>query len=145
MNKQGALNGHIPVTAVNSAILVLAAVLHDADQVVFSNERSASYGSLIPGTGEVNHQWSKGWDFERDFARYVRESVAEDVSYFSLLRPFSELPGSLPVSIITMPTFPVATATSTSLASARRSAGAALAPSAISSSWPWRRSCQNRD
>jgi hypothetical protein len=91
MNKQGALNGHIPVTAVNSAILVLAAVLHDADQVVFSNERSASYGSLIPGTGEVNHQWSKGWDFERDFARYLRAHVAQDVNYFSLLRPFSEL------------------------------------------------------
>ena len=91
MNKQGALNGHIPVTAVNSAILVLAALLHDADQVVFSNERSASYGSLIPGTGEVNHQWSKGWDFERDFAGYVRQNVAENVNYFSLLRPFSEL------------------------------------------------------
>ncbi len=91
MNKQGALNGHIPVTAVNSAILVLAALLHDADQVVFSNERSASYGSLIPGTGEVNHQWSKGWRFERDFARYLRAHVAADLHYFSLLRPFSEL------------------------------------------------------
>ena len=91
MNKQGALNGHIPVTAVNSAILVLAALLNDADQVVFSNERSASYGSLIPGTGEVNHQWSKGWDFERDFARYLRQHVAKDMRYFSLLRPFSEL------------------------------------------------------
>ena len=91
MNKQGALNGHIPVTAVNSAILVLAALLSDADQVVFSNERSASYGSLIPGTGEVNHQWSKGWDFERDFAEHVRRHVAADLNYFSLLRPFSEL------------------------------------------------------
>jgi hypothetical protein len=90
-NKQGALNGHIPVTAVNSAILALAALLVDADQVVFSNERSASYGSLIPGTGEVNHQWSKGWDFERDFAAQLRRSVAADLRYYSLLRPFSEL------------------------------------------------------
>lgn len=90
-NKQGAWNGHIPVTAVNSAILVLAAVLHGVDQVVFSNERSASYGSLIPGTGEVNHQWSKGWDFERAFAAYVREHVAADLRYYSLLRPLSEL------------------------------------------------------
>ena len=32
-NRQGAWNGHIPVTAVNSAILVFAAVLLDADQV----------------------------------------------------------------------------------------------------------------
>ena len=90
-NKLGALNGHIPVTAVNSAILVLAALLHDADHVVFSNERSASYGSLIPGTGEVNHQWSKGWDFERHFAAYLQQKVATDLHYYSLLRPFSEL------------------------------------------------------
>jgi hypothetical protein len=90
-NKQGALNGHIPVTAVNSAILCLAALLHDADQVVFSNEHSASYGSLIPGTGEVNHQWSKSWNFERDFAAYVHAHVAADLKYYSLLRPFSEL------------------------------------------------------
>ncbi len=90
-NKRGALNGHIPVTAVNSALLVLAALLHGHDQVVFSNERSASYGSLIPGTGEVNHQWSKGWDFERDFAAYLRTHVAADLHYYSLLRPYSEL------------------------------------------------------
>jgi hypothetical protein len=91
MNRQGAWNGHIPVTAVNSAILVLAALLHDAPMVVFSNERSASYGSTIPGTGEVNHQWSKGWEFEQAFGAYVERAVAADLRYFSLLRPLSEL------------------------------------------------------
>ena len=90
-NKQGALNGHIPVTAVNSAILAVAALLQGDDQVVFSNERSASYGSLIPGTGEVNHQWSKGWAFEQAFAAHLRSHVAADLDYYSLLRPFSEL------------------------------------------------------
>lgn len=90
-NRQGAWNGHIPVTAVNSAILVLAAVLHGFDQVVFSNERSASYGSIIPGTGEVNHQWSKGWAFEEAFGAHVQARVAADLRYYSLLRPLSEL------------------------------------------------------
>lgn len=90
-NRQGAWNGHIPVTAVNSAILVFAAVLLDADQVVFSNERSASYGSMIEGTGEVNHQWSKGWAFEQAFGDYVQRHVAADLKYYSLLRPLSEL------------------------------------------------------
>ncbi|HET7125926.1 MAG TPA: endonuclease domain-containing protein, partial [Lysobacter sp.] len=90
-NRQGAWNGHIPVTAVNSAILVLAAALHGAGQVVFSNERSASYGSLIPGTGEVNHQWSKGWAFESAFGDYVQRRIAADLRYYSLLRPLSEL------------------------------------------------------
>ena len=91
INRQGAYNGHIPVTAVNSAILVLAAVLTGAGQVVFSNERSASYGSLIPGAGEVNHQWSKGWAFERAFGEQVERAVAADLRYYSLLRPLSEL------------------------------------------------------
>ena len=90
-NREGALNGHIPVTAINSAIMVLAALLVDADQVVFSNERSASYGSLIEGSGEVNHQWSKGWTFERDFGGYVEHRIAADLHYYSLLRPMSEL------------------------------------------------------
>ncbi|WP_407354647.1 endonuclease domain-containing protein [Luteimonas sp. R10] len=90
-NRQGAWNGHIPVTAINSAILAFAAILHGVDQVVFSNERSASYGSLIEGTGEVNHQWSKGWTFERDVGAYLQRHVAADLHYYSLLRPFSEL------------------------------------------------------
>jgi hypothetical protein len=95
-NREGAWNGHIPVTAVNSAILVFAALLHGFDQVVFSNERSASYGSLILApdgsiTGEVNHQWSKGWAFESAFGAHVRRHVAADLHYYSLLRPLSEL------------------------------------------------------
>jgi UDP-N-acetyl-alpha-D-muramoyl-L-alanyl-L-glutamate epimerase len=90
-NREGAWNGHIPVTVLNSAIMVFAAVLLDADQVVFSNERSASYGSLIEGTGEVNHQWSKGWVCEQAFGQYVQREVAADLHYYSLLRPLSEL------------------------------------------------------
>ena len=90
-NRQGAWNGHIPVTAINSAILALAAILRGERNVVFSNERSASYGSLIPGSGEVNHQWSKGWAFEQAFAAELRRTVAADLDYFSLLRPLSEL------------------------------------------------------
>jgi hypothetical protein len=95
-NRRGAYNGHIPVTAINSAIMAFAAVLLGVDQVVFSNERSASYGSLIVSddgkvTSEVNHQWSKGWAFERAFAAHLRTHVASDLHYYSLLRPLSEL------------------------------------------------------
>jgi UDP-N-acetyl-alpha-D-muramoyl-L-alanyl-L-glutamate epimerase len=95
-NRQGAWNGHIPVTAVNSAILALAALLQGVDQVVFSNERSASYGSRIVAedgslAAEVNHQWSKGWEFEQAFGEHLRRHVAADLDYYSLLRPLSEL------------------------------------------------------
>lgn len=95
-NRQGAWNGHIPVTAINSAILAFVAVLLGVDQVVFSNEHSASYGSLIvsadgSSTSEVNHQWSKGWAFERTFGEHLQKHVAADLQYYSLLRPLSEL------------------------------------------------------
>ena len=90
-NRLGAYNGHIPVTAINSAILAFAAIVLGVDQVVFSSERSASYGSLIEGTGEVNHQWSKGWAFEQAFGEHLQRHVAADLRYYSLLRPLSEL------------------------------------------------------
>jgi hypothetical protein len=90
-NRMGAWNGHIPVTAVNSAILVLAALLYGHDAIAFANERSASAATLEYAGRSVNHQWSKGFAFERDFAAWVHTHVAADLDYFSLLRPFSEL------------------------------------------------------
>jgi len=91
INQQGAWNGHIPVTAINSAIMLVAALALDYNQIVFSNERSANYGSYIKGMGEVNHQWSKSWDFENTFAEYVQTHISPNLYYYSLLRPLSEL------------------------------------------------------
>jgi len=90
-NKQGAYNGHIPVTAINSAILALAAVLYGFDTIAFSNERSASSATLEYDGQAVNHQWSKGWAFERALHDLLKSHVAADLHYFSLLRPLSEL------------------------------------------------------
>jgi hypothetical protein len=90
-NKAGAWNGHIPVTAINSAILAVAAVLYGYDTIVFSNERSASVATLEYDGQAVNHQWSKGWEFEQSLAAWLRSHVAADLNYCSLLRPLSEL------------------------------------------------------
>jgi UDP-N-acetyl-alpha-D-muramoyl-L-alanyl-L-glutamate epimerase len=91
LNAKGALNGHVPVTAINSAILSLAAILYDYNQVIFSNERSASAATLIHEGAAVNHQWSKSWAFESAFSALIEAEVAQDLAYFSLLRPYSEL------------------------------------------------------
>ena len=91
MNRNGAWNGHIPVTAINSAILVCAAILHGFDAIAFSNERSASSANFVHDGFAVNHQWSKGIDFERAFRAHVQTRVAADLDYFSALRPLSEL------------------------------------------------------
>jgi hypothetical protein len=90
-NRLGAWNGHVPVTAINSAILVVAAILYGFDAIVFSNERSASSATLEYDGQEVNHQWSKGWAFETAFDDLIRARIAADLHYYSLLRPLSEL------------------------------------------------------
>jgi hypothetical protein len=91
LNRLGAWNGHIPVTAINSAILTLAALLYGYDSIVFANERSASVATLEYDGQEVNHQWSKGFGFEKTFHDYLHSHVAADLDYCSLLRPWSEL------------------------------------------------------
>jgi len=90
-NRRGAWNGHIPVTAINSAILILAALLYGYDAIAFSNERSASVATLEYDGQPVNHQWSKSLEFERRLREYTKSHIAADLDYFSLLRPWSEL------------------------------------------------------
>jgi hypothetical protein len=90
-NRLGAYNGHIPVTAINSSILVCAAILYGFDAIAFSNERSASEATLEYDGQPVNHQWSKSLDFERALREYTASHIAANLDYFSLLRPWSEL------------------------------------------------------
>jgi hypothetical protein len=91
LNRLGAWNGHIPVTAVNSAILAVAAILYGHDSIAFANERSASAATLEYEGQQVNHQWSKGYAFETLLSDWLRSHVAADLDYCSLLRPYSEL------------------------------------------------------
>ncbi|MBS0571506.1 MAG: endonuclease domain-containing protein [Proteobacteria bacterium] len=90
-NRLGAYNGHIPVTAINSAILICAAIAYGFDAIAFSNERSASAATLEYDGHKVNHQWSKSLEFERALREHAKAHIAADLDYFSLLRPWSEL------------------------------------------------------
>ncbi len=92
LNRRGAYNGHVPITAIVSMLAVCTAIIHSHGAVVFSNERSASAGNLTLTDGfVVNHQYSKGLAFEKALAKYIANHVATDLDYFSLLRPWSEL------------------------------------------------------
>ncbi|MFC4144673.1 hypothetical protein ACFO0M_00215 [Micromonospora mangrovi] len=91
LNAAGALNGHIPVTAINSLIAVATAVLHGLGPVVMSNERSASDPNLIWNGHEINHQWSKGVEAEGLLRAALAEHAGLTEPYFSLLRSLSEL------------------------------------------------------
>jgi len=92
MNRAGAWNGHVPVTAINSAILLCAGLLYGYRYIVFANEASASEATLEDGQGrEINHQYSKSLAFEKAFAAVVAHYVTPGIEYFSLLRPYGEL------------------------------------------------------
>jgi hypothetical protein len=91
LNAAGALNGHIPVTAINSLIAVATAVLHGLGPVVMSNERSASDPNLVWNGHEINHQWSKGVEAEGLLRAALAQHAGLTEPYFSLLRSLSEL------------------------------------------------------
>jgi len=90
LNQKGALNGHVPITAILSGVAVACALLHGFDTVVFSNENSSSVPNVVLDDLEVNHQYSKSFAFEEDFAEIVRATVTPSLRYFSLLRPLTE-------------------------------------------------------
>jgi UDP-N-acetyl-alpha-D-muramoyl-L-alanyl-L-glutamate epimerase len=89
-NAAGALNGHIPITAIVSCVALLTAALNGQDAVTLANERSASAGNLTWHGVEVNHQFSKSRRAERLFAQAV-EKIPGAPGIFSVLRPASEL------------------------------------------------------
>ena len=91
LNEAGALNGHVPITGILSAIALACAVMSGFDAVAMSNEHSASAPNLRIDGVEVNHQFSKSLEFEQISPNMSRSVISPSISYFSLLRPFSEI------------------------------------------------------
>lgn len=89
LNKQGFLNGHTPFSAMLAFLSLIVARLNNTKYVALSNESSANE-STVPGTN-INHQYSKSFEFENDFRDYYQNYISPDIEYFSFLRPISEL------------------------------------------------------
>ncbi len=104
LNDRGALNGHVPVTAIVSLIAVAGGFVHGYDTTVMALEGSADSPTRVVRAGsdrpevdtavvlaEVNHQWSKSAEFEAQLQEVLSESVHDSVRYLSPLRRFDEL------------------------------------------------------
>jgi hypothetical protein len=91
LNRQGAYNGHVPVTAVNSLLAVATSIRHGLGPVVMSNESSASSPNLYWHGEPVNHQWSKSADAEQALQAALRSRLGVTGLYFSLLRHLNEM------------------------------------------------------
>lgn len=88
LNKQGYLNGHTPFSSVVAFSAEITAYLNGLKYIVLSNEDSANE-STVAGQ-DVNHQYSKSFEFEQDFHSYEEKYLGTGIYYFSFLRPLSE-------------------------------------------------------
>lgn len=88
LNAKGFLNGHTPFSSIVAFSGLLVAYLNKRKYIVLSNEASANESTIYEE--EVNHQYSKSYEFEEDFNKYVEENIFKNIKYFSLLRTVSE-------------------------------------------------------
>ncbi|MBU2543542.1 hypothetical protein KJ707_03190 [Patescibacteria group bacterium] len=95
LNQQGYLNGHVPFSANIAFLARLIGLIFGHQNVVISNERSSNEGNVWFLGREINHQYSKSFEFEQDLEQYLTQHhlVPKQAhpSYFSLLRPLYEL------------------------------------------------------
>jgi len=91
LNKKGYLNGHTPFSAYLAFLSFTCAFLFGYGKIAFANERSADEGNLTYLGEEVNHQYSKSFDFEQKFRGYSQNYLAKNIDYFSLFRPLFEI------------------------------------------------------
>jgi hypothetical protein len=133
------------VTVLNSRSWALAALLHGVDQVVFSNERSASTVA-DRGHGEVNHQWSKGWTCEKAFGEYLQRPLRPTCTTTRCCVRSANWPVARQFARTdtTTRTSAVATSTSTSSANVPPTAGAAVCPKCHFVFLALLRSCRSR-
>ena len=88
LNEQGYLNGHTPYSAIIASYTYLVAYLLDKKYIALSNEDSANQSNVLGDN--INHQYSKTYEFEKDFREFADKYFCVGIEYFSLLRPITE-------------------------------------------------------
>jgi hypothetical protein len=94
LNRQGYLNGHTPFSAYLAFLTTLVGVLFNIKDIAVSNESSANECNTIYLGHQINHQYSKTFEFEEKFRQYSDRYLFNSAihpQYFSFLRPLHEL------------------------------------------------------
>ncbi len=87
----GGMNGHVPITAIVSLLAVAGGAVYGYDTVAMAIERTASEATTVVDGVDVNHQFSKSLELERELRRLLADAVDPSFTYGSALRPYSEL------------------------------------------------------
>ncbi len=89
LNNKGFLNGHTPLNSLIAFLSYLVCYLQNKQKIILSNESSANEATII-GTN-INHQYSKSFEFEKDFSNYIDTYLKINIKYLSLLRGLNEI------------------------------------------------------
>ncbi|MCR5601457.1 MAG: hypothetical protein K6G33_12040 [Ruminococcus sp.] len=88
LNNKGFINGHTPFSSIVAFSAEITAYINGLKYIVLSNESSANESTVVGQ--EVNHQYSKSFEFEQDFHSYEEKYLHTGQYYFSFLRPLAE-------------------------------------------------------
>jgi len=91
LNSKGYLNGHTPFSALLSFVTALVSYTYGIKNIVLSNEDSASESNVRFNELEINHQYSKSFEAEKELNWYIKKYTHKSINYFSLLRPLYEI------------------------------------------------------
>lgn len=89
--KDGAKNGHVPVTYIIQSLAVIQAILLGKSTILTSIAHEGEESHAHIGDLEVTHQWSKTWAAEMAFSGYVSRYISPNLRIGSPLRCYSEL------------------------------------------------------
>lgn len=84
-------SGHKPFSAYMAFVSVLIAYIYKYKYVVVSNEYSANISNLIKDGVEINHQYTKSFEFEVKFNRFIKKRLFKGIEYYSIVRPLYEI------------------------------------------------------
>lgn len=90
-NTKGFYNGHVPFSLQLAFIALAAAYLDQYQYVIASNESSANEPTLLWHDQQVNHQIAKSYQMETRLQQMLSRQLPAAPTYFSILRPLSEL------------------------------------------------------
>lgn len=83
-------SGHRPTSAAIALTAVLSAYISGKQDVIASNEASSNEANLNIDGIDINHQYSKSFEFEQDLSKLLKDHEIP-IRYFSILRPIHEL------------------------------------------------------
>ena len=75
LNNRGYLNGHTPFSALLAFNSSVAAIVNSKRNIVLSNENSANEGNVIFSGIEINHQYSKSFEAEKELHDYISKYI----------------------------------------------------------------------